>query len=63
MCIRDRCSADTDYVFIHDGARPFVTEDIIKRTKEVAVTYQACIAAVSYTHLDVYKRQSKGRSL
>lgn len=40
------CSADTDYVFIHDGARPFVTEDIIKRTKEVAVTYQACIAGM-----------------
>ena len=36
----------TGYVFIHDGARPFVTEDIIKRTKEVAVTYQACIAGM-----------------
>ena len=42
----EACSADTDYVFIHDGARPFVTEDIIKRTKEVAVTYQACIAGM-----------------
>ena len=35
-----------NHVFIHDGARPFVTEDIIKRTKEVAVTYQACIAGM-----------------
>ena len=42
----EACSADTDYVFIHDGASPFVTEDIIKRTKEVAVTYQACIAGM-----------------
>ena len=42
----EACSADTDYVFIHDGARPFVTEDIIKRTKKVAVTYQACIAGM-----------------
>ena len=42
----EACSADTDYVFIHDGARPFVTEDIIKRTKEGAVTYQACIAGM-----------------
>ena len=42
----EACSADTDYVFIHYGARPFVTEDIIKRTKEVAVTYQACIAGM-----------------
>ena len=42
----EACSADTDYVFIHDGARPFVTEDIIKRTKKGAVTYQACIAGM-----------------
>ena len=42
----EACSADTDYVFIHDGARPFVTEDIIKRTKEGAVTYDACIAGM-----------------
>lgn len=42
----EACSADTDYVFIHDGARPFVTEDVIKRTKEGAVTYQACIAGM-----------------
>lgn len=42
----EACSADTDYVFIHDGARPFVTEDIIKRTKEGAVIYQACIAGM-----------------
>lgn len=42
----EACSGDTDYVFIHDGARPFVTEDIIKRTKEGAVTYGACIAGM-----------------
>lgn len=40
------CSADTDYVFIHDGARPFVTEEIIRRTKEGVLVYGACIAAV-----------------
>ena len=34
------------YVFIHDGARPFVTERIIKQTKEAAVKYQACVSAV-----------------
>ena len=37
---------DCEYVFIHDGARPFVTEDIIKRTKEAAVQYHACIAGM-----------------
>lgn len=40
------CSADTDYVFIHDGARPFVTEEIIRRTKEGVLVYGACISAV-----------------
>ena len=40
------CSADTEYVFIHDGARPFVTEDIIKRTKEGVISYGACIAGM-----------------
>ena len=33
---------DTDYVFIHDGARPFVTEVMIQRVKTAAVEYQAC---------------------
>lgn len=33
---------NTDYVFIHDGARPFVTEDMIQRVKTAAVEYQAC---------------------
>ena len=42
----EACSADTDYVFIHDGARPFVTEDIIKRTKEGVIVYGACIAGM-----------------
>lgn len=37
---------DCDYVFIHDGARPFVTEAIIKRTKDAAIKYQACIAGM-----------------
>lgn len=37
---------NTDYVFIHDGARPFVTEDIIKRTKDAVLRYRACIAGM-----------------
>lgn len=40
------CSEDTDYVFIHDGARPFVTEDIIKRTKKGVMLYGACVAGM-----------------
>lgn len=34
------------YVAIHDGARPFVTEDIICNTLEAAIRYKACVAAV-----------------
>lgn len=32
---------DCDYILIHDGARPFVTEDIIERTVEGAVNFDA----------------------
>lgn len=35
-----------DYVWIHDGARPLVTEDILRRTLDAAVAEKACVAAV-----------------
>lgn len=34
------------YVFIHDGARPLVTEKIIEDTYQAAVAYGACCAAM-----------------
>ncbi len=34
------------YVFIHDGARPFLTEDIIRRTFQAVQQYQACVAGM-----------------
>ena len=34
------------YVFIHDSARPFLTEDIIQRTYEAVRQYHACVAAM-----------------
>lgn len=34
------------YVFIHDSARPFLTEDIIRRTYEAVQKYHACVAAM-----------------
>ncbi|MCM1058501.1 MAG: 2-C-methyl-D-erythritol 4-phosphate cytidylyltransferase [Firmicutes bacterium] len=34
------------YVFIHDGARPFLTEDILSRTYETVQKYHACVAAM-----------------
>lgn len=37
---------DADIVLIHDGARPFVTNDIIERTVQAAIQYGSGIAAV-----------------
>lgn len=36
----------TDYVFIHDGARPFVTEDMLQRLKSAVTEYGACTAGM-----------------
>ncbi len=35
-----------DYVLIHDGARPLVTEDIIERSAKAAVQDGACVAGM-----------------
>ena len=37
------CCQDTDYVYIHDGARPFVTEEMIQRGYEAVKRTNACI--------------------
>lgn len=37
---------DTDYVLIHDGARPLVSEEVIRRCCAGVLRYQACVAAV-----------------
>lgn len=34
------------YVFIHDGARPFLTEKILRDTYEAVREYKACVSAV-----------------
>ena len=38
--------ASGDIVLIHDGARPFVTDDIISRCIEATKKYGACVAGV-----------------
>ena len=35
-----------DYIYIHDGARPFVSQEMLLRLKEAVCTYGACVAAV-----------------
>ena len=41
-----RACPEADYVFIHDGARPFVTEDIIRRCAAEVENYQAVAAGM-----------------
>lgn len=40
------CDDDCDYVFIHDGARPFVTSEIIDRCVEAVKEYSACVVGM-----------------
>lgn len=37
---------DADYVLIHDGARPFINQDIIRRCMDEVQTYQACVVGM-----------------
>lgn len=37
---------ECDYVFIHDGARAFVTSDILMRCMDDVISHKACVAAV-----------------
>ena len=36
-------AGECDYIFIHDGARPMVTEDILQRGFEAVQKYDACV--------------------
>lgn len=36
----------SDYIFIHDGARPFIREEIIEKLYEAVNEYKACVVAV-----------------
>ncbi len=38
--------ASEEYVFIHDGARPFLSEEIINDTYEAALLHGACVAGM-----------------
>ena len=39
-------SPDTEYVFIHDGARPFLTEAILKRAYDCVRECDACVVGM-----------------
>ena len=40
------CLTDCDYIFIHDGARPMITEEILERTYECAKENDACVVGM-----------------
>lgn len=37
---------NADYVYIHDGARPFLTRDILHRARQCVLQYKACAAGM-----------------
>ncbi len=40
------CDISSDYVFIHDAARPMLTEDLIRRGYETVIKYDTAVAAL-----------------
>ena len=63
-----KAAVGADYVLIHDGARPFVTDDIISRTIETVRKEKACAVAmpvkdtIKIVNKDHYAIQTPNRS-
>ncbi len=41
-----QAAGECDYIFIHDGARPFVTEEILKRAYDSVSEHDACVVGM-----------------
>lgn len=41
-----KAAGGCDYVYIHDGARPFLTQDILERARESVCRYKACVVGM-----------------
>lgn len=58
----------TDYVLIHDGARPFVSQTIIERTVEAVCEYKACVVGmpvkdtIKIVDEDTFAKETPNRS-
>ena len=39
-------AGDSEYIFIHDSARPFLTREILRRTKEGVTEHGACVVGM-----------------
>ncbi len=63
-----KAAKETDYALIHDGARPFVTQEIISRTIEAVCKYQACVVGmpvkdtIKIVDIDNYAKETPNRS-
>lgn len=44
--IKEKEGTRWDYIYVHDGARPFLTEEILRRTDAAVQEYHACVAAM-----------------
>ena len=42
------------YLFIHDGARPFLTEEILRRDYEAVERFRACVVAKKVFHVNQF---------
>ncbi len=41
-----QCIEEADYVYIHDGARPFVSQEILERARKAVMQYEACVVGM-----------------
>ena len=41
-----KAAEDCDYIFVHDGARPFVSQDMLQRLLDCVKTEHACVAGM-----------------
>lgn len=41
-----KCTKEVDYVLIHDGARPFLDQQIIRQSMDAVIKYQACVVGM-----------------
>ena len=61
-------TSDADYVLIHDGARPFVNQEIIRRCMLEVPEYQACVVGMPVkdttsdcSEMEAYAKQTPDR--
>ena len=63
-----KAAGATDYVLIHDGARPFVSQPIIERTLEAVCEYKACVVGmpvkdtIKIVDEDTFAKETPNRS-